>query len=78
MVEIGEDAVEECEFCGKRFLPSRPWQRFDSKECQQAWNRRRYRQEEVEKFEKKPTMSVDEVLKIAGVAPKTNGFVRRV
>jgi hypothetical protein len=69
--------MEECEFCGARFLPSRPWQRFDSRECQQAWNRRRYRQEQVERFSNGP--SVQEVLKIAGVdvAPSNGSFVRR-
>ena len=66
--------MEECEFCGKRFL--RPWQRFDSKECQQAWNRRRYRQEQVVRFSK----PVEQVLKMAGVevVPAPNGFVRRI
>ena len=68
--------MAECEFCGKRFLPSRWWQRFDTKECQQAWNRRRYRQEGVVRISK----PVEQVLRMAGVdvvrAP--NGFVRRI
>jgi hypothetical protein len=36
-----------CQECRKSFLPKKNWQRFDSKECQQAWNRRRYREERV-------------------------------
>jgi hypothetical protein len=36
-----------CQECGKTFVAKKVWQRFDSKECQQAWNRRRYREERV-------------------------------
>lgn len=36
-----------CEECGRDFKPRRDWARFCCKQCQQAWNRRRYRMAEV-------------------------------
>ena len=70
---------EQCEFCGKPFWPSREWQRFDTKECQQAWNRRRYRQEKIEALEQSE-ISAQDILSAIGVAPAPDvpvGFQRR-
>ena len=35
----------KCDGCGVEFEPNRSWQRFHSKQCQQKWNKDRYRAE---------------------------------
>jgi hypothetical protein len=60
----------ECKHCGKAFAVKRDWQRFCCTECQQAFNQRRYRQQQK--------MELQEVLKMAGVAPSNGSFNRRV
>ena len=37
--------MRECQGCGEPFEESRWWQTFHSKECQQAFHKRRYRAE---------------------------------
>ena len=39
--------MRACVECGKEFWPTRTWQEFCCKQHQQAWNRRRYREERV-------------------------------
>jgi endogenous inhibitor of DNA gyrase (YacG/DUF329 family) len=38
----------ECQNCGLGFELNRMWQKFCSKQCQQKWNKDRYRAEAVE------------------------------
>jgi len=38
----------KCEGCGVEFSPNRWWQRFHNKQCQQKWNKNRYRGDKVE------------------------------
>ena len=38
----------ECQNCGREFELNRMWQKFCSKQCQQKWNKDRYRAEKVE------------------------------
>ena len=38
----------ECQNCGREFELNRMWQKFCSKQCQQKWNKDRYRAEAVE------------------------------
>jgi len=46
-VDLNGDNQMQCENCGRDFNPQRSWQRFCDKQCQQAWNRHRYRMGEV-------------------------------
>jgi len=38
-----ERANMECQNCGRDFIPSRDWQKFCRKQCQQRWNQAQYR-----------------------------------
>jgi endogenous inhibitor of DNA gyrase (YacG/DUF329 family) len=38
----------QCQNCGREFELNRMWQKFCSKQCQQKWNKDRYRAEAVE------------------------------
>jgi len=38
----------KCEGCGIEFKPTKPWQRFHSTKCQQAWN---YQQRKADAIE---------------------------
>ena len=39
--------MRECQGCGETFEETRWWQTFHSKECQQAFHKRRYRAEAI-------------------------------
>jgi len=43
----------ECQNCGREFELNRMWQKFCSKQCQQKWNKDRYRAEAVEEAEER-------------------------
>ena len=56
----------QCEECGRDFNQQRGWQRFCDKQCQQAWNRRRYRLAEVMAAEHRLEMKDIGKLKLNG------------
>ena len=58
-------ALKRCEQCRQVFRPVKRTQRYCCDECRKNYHLRQYHERKVD------------VLKMAGVAPPTNGFARR-
>jgi hypothetical protein len=69
--------MDHCEQCRSKYSATKPWQRFCSLRCRNAWHRKLRREDQIEDARRGYLVPSQDVLALAGVSAVPAEFKRR-